>query len=171
MQQSDHQAHSKSHQKYPLCFILNDIQLLANVGGVFRLADALGVERLYLTGDTASVSHPKFKKVARSTEQHVPYSIEKNALDVMHQLQGQGYRIFSLELTTHSVPLNELMVEADDKVCLLLGAENTGVAQALLDAAELAVHIPMLGNNSSMNVVTASAIAAYCISQQLQPLV
>ena len=54
-----------------------------------------------------------------------------------------------------------------DRVCLVVGAENTGVCQALLDASDATVHIPMRGHNSSMNVANACAIATYEIARRL----
>ena len=56
-----------------------------------------------------------------------------------------------------------------DRVCLVVGAENAGVCQALLDASDATVHIPMRGHNSSMNVANACAIATYEIARRLAP--
>ena len=70
-------------------------------------------------------------------------------------------------LSTRSVALHALAVGAGERVCLVLGAESAGVDQALLDAADATVHIPMRGHNSSMNVANACAIAAYEIGRRL----
>ncbi len=88
-------------------------------------------------------------------------------MTVIDELKARNTQILCLELTTQSIPLQQLALAPRQAVCLVVGAENSGVNQALLDTADLTVHIPMLGNNSSMNVVTASAIALYEISNRL----
>ena len=70
-------------------------------------------------------------------------------------------------LSTLSIALHELVVAPADRICLIVGAENAGVCQALLDASDVTVHIPMRGHNSSMNVANACAIAAYDIGRRL----
>jgi tRNA G18 (ribose-2'-O)-methylase SpoU len=67
----------------------------------------------------------------------------------------------SLEITSESIDIEEFIVNGNGKICLILGSENSGVSQALLDCSDVTIHIPMLGNNSSMNVANACSIAAY----------
>jgi tRNA G18 (ribose-2'-O)-methylase SpoU len=97
----------------------------------------------------------------------VPWSHAVDPLDVVSALKARGWRIVALELSTRSVPLDELAVARGDRVCLVVGAENVGVSQALLDVADATVHIPMRGHNSSMNVANACAIATYEIARRL----
>ena len=55
-------------------------------------------------------------------------------------------------------------------VCLIVGAENTGIDTSLLALSGLTVHIPMAGKNSSMNVISAASIACYEMIKYLVPL-
>ena len=73
----------------------------------------------------------------------------------------------ALELSTGSVELGAFDAAPGERICLVLGTESAGVSQALLDAAQATVHIPMRGHNSSMNVATACAIAAYEIGRRI----
>jgi tRNA G18 (ribose-2'-O)-methylase SpoU len=132
-----------------------------NVGSVFRIADALGVEMIHLTGCSAVPPNRKLRRTSRATEQHVPFRHDADPLPVLHELKADGYRVVSLELTSASIDVRELAVAADERICLVLGSENRGVSQALLDASDRSVHIPMLGAHSSMNVATACAIATF----------
>lgn len=132
-----------------------------NVGSVFRIADALGVEMIHLTGRSAVPPNRKLRKTSRAAEQHVSFRHDADPLPVLHELKSCGYRIISLELTSASIDIRDLPVAATDRICLVLGSENRGVSQALLDVSEQTVHIPMLGAHSSMNVATACAIATF----------
>ena len=165
--QLDHSSHQFREQKYSLCFLAHDINITLNVGSLFRLADALGVEKIYLTGNSITPPNDKIKRTSRSTEKQVPFEYSKNPLTVVDQLKQDGYKIISLEITSNSIELNRLVIEKDEKICLMIGSENEGVDAALLAASDVTVHIPMLGRNSSMNVANACAIATYTLTQQL----
>ena len=166
--QLDHKAHTATSEKYPLCFLANDIDVPMNVGSFFRVADALGVEKIYLTGKSIVPPNAKIKKTSRSTEKYVPYSYEKDALSLLKNLKDSGYKIVSLEITSNSIDIQEFSVSKDEKICLILGSENEGVCESLLQFSDVIIHIPMLGVNSSMNVATACSIATYEITRKLQ---
>ena len=159
--QLDHSQHRPARSAFALRYLVHDFEVPMNVGSVFRIADALGVEMIHLTGASAVPPNRKLRKTSRATEQHVPFLHDDDPLPVVHELKAAGYRIVSLELTSASIDIRELPVAAGERICLVLGSENRGVSQALLDASDRTVHIPMLGAHSSMNVATACAIATF----------
>ena len=164
--QLDHSSH-RAAGTLSLRLLAHDVAIAANVGALFRLADALGVEHLHLSGASPVPPDAKIRKTARSADRHVAWSRDADPLAVVAALKVQGWRVVSLELSTRSVALDALPVAPGDRICLVLGAEDTGVCQALLDASDATVHIPMRGHNSSMNVATACAIATYEIGRKL----
>lgn len=165
--QKDHSGHRTSAQVYPLCYLAVDMRTPTNVGSLFRVADALGAERIYLTGKSIVPPNSKLRKTSRSTEKQVAFEYVKDALETAIELRNRGYRIICLEITSSSIDLEQLPVNHEDRVCLVLGSEKDGIPQGLLDIADAAVHIPMLGHNSSMNVTVACAIATYEITRKL----
>jgi len=165
-----HQQHQINNKKLPICLLINDLKDPLNVGSLFRLADTFAIEKIYLTGSSPVPPNPKIHKTARHTETIVNFSYADNALDIIHELKNKAYQIISLELSTQSIDISSLKLANDSPVCLIIGAENTGVNQTLLDLSDTTVHIPMRGQNSSMNVSTATAIALYEISKQLSAI-
>ncbi len=165
--QLDHRAHQSTPAKHALCLLAHNVQRPANIGSLFRLADALGMEKIYLTGRSCTPGHPNARKAARTTEQRVPFEQADDPLPLVAALKRAGYRIVSLEISSGSIDLDRLPVAPGDRICLVLGNESAGVCQALLDASDATVHIPMHGANSSMNVASACAIAAYVITGKL----
>ena len=165
--QLDHSAHRASGKRYPLCFLAHDIVTPMNVGSLFRIADALGVEKIYLTGRSAVPPNRSIRKTSRAAEKHVPFQIDKEAERVAGALKDAGYRIVSLEIASHSTALEDFRVAPDDRICLVLGSESAGVGRNLLAVSDAVIHIPMLGVNSSMNVAAACAIATYVITKKL----
>ena len=166
--QLDHSSH-RAAAPLPLRLLAHDVDIALNVGALFRIADALGVEHLHLTGASPLPPDPKIRKTARSAERHVAWSHAADPLQAVAALKAQGWRVVSLELSTQSVALQDLAVAPGDRICLVVGAENTGVCQALLDVSDATVHITMRGHNSSMNVASACAIAAWEIARRLAP--
>ena len=140
-----------------------------NVGGLFRIADALGVEHLYLAGASARPPNAKLRRASRSTEKWVPHSWTADGVALARELKGSGCLLLSLELTSSSTDIRELSWDGEQPLCLIVGSENTGVAQALLDLSDHTLHIPMLGHNSSMNVATACGIAVFELTRGLVP--
>ena len=159
--QLKHSDIKQQSQKFPLCVVANNIEIAGNVGSLFRIADAFGVEKLFLTGSTAVPPKYKIRKAARSADERIPYEVASSALEVVTGLKSQGYKIISLEITSNSQDIRQLNLTKAESICLIIGAENAGIDQALLDLSDLTVHIPMYGKNSSMNVATSCAIALY----------
>jgi len=169
MQSTDQQlSHNETQQlgvKFPITVLVHNFQVPMNVGSLFRLADALGVEKLILSGDTPTPPNNKINKTARATVKAVTYEVAENVIETVSRLKKLGYKIVSLEITKLSIDLREFQVQTDDKICLIIGAESKGVNKELLNLSDEVIHIPMLGQNSSMNVATASAIALYEIAK------
>lgn len=165
--QLEHGEVDKKNVKFPICVVANDFNVPMNVGSLFRLADALGISKLYLSGSSPTPPNRKINKTARSTTNFVAYEYVENALDTVIALKQEGYLIVSLEITKNSIDINNFKIENADKICLIIGSENQGIHQSLLDISDQVIHIPMFGKNSSMNVATASAIALFELVKQL----
>jgi tRNA G18 (ribose-2'-O)-methylase SpoU len=163
--QLTHAEHKRSDKKFPLRIIANDISSPLNVGSLFRLCDALGIEKLYLCGETPLPPNTKLNKTSRSTEKYVSYEAQADAETLLATLKKSGALIVALEITSSSITIDSAefkqAVSNSRPICLILGAEDTGVSESLLSLAEITVHIPMYGHNSSMNVISAASIACF----------
>ncbi len=164
--QLNHGHHQTKTAKYSLCILADNINVPMNIGSLFRIADALGVEHIFLSGTSLVPPNKKITKTSRSTEKYVAFSYDPDPVEVVMKLREQGYTIISLELSSCSIDVKDLNVTKDEKICLIVGSENRGVSQALLDISDKTVHITMMGRNSSMNVATAAAIAVYEITRK-----
>ncbi|MDH5407241.1 MAG: TrmH family RNA methyltransferase [Gammaproteobacteria bacterium] len=166
--QLNHQHHSNSNTQFPVCVLVHNFESPMNIGSLFRIADALGIEKIFLTGSSLTPPNSKIRKTSRATESAVPWSYHEAPLDVIQDLRSKGYTIVSLEITSNSIDINEFDLEGTEKICLIPGSENYGVPDEILKESDFAVHIPMMGQNSSMNVATACAIAIYKLTESLK---
>jgi len=165
--QLNHAETSSEDAIFPLSILANDIEIAGNVGSLFRVADALGVQQLYLTGSTQTPPKYKIRKAARSTENHIPYIYQESAVEVIQHLKKNGTTIVALEITAGSQNIREFSLDKNQKTCLIIGSENSGISAELLTLADHHIHIPLYGKNSSMNVITSCAIAVHELIQHL----
>jgi len=166
--QLDHNSHKAKMQTHFFCLLAHNISSPENIGSLFRIADALGLEKIYLSGNSPIPPNPKIKKTSRSTEKYVPFEYLRDAFGIVSGLKKEGYIIISLEITSSSIDIRKIKIKSDEKICLILGSENEGINQDLLDISDHTVHIPMHGQNSSMNVATACAIACWEMMKGIQ---
>ena len=151
----------------PVAVVVDNFTSGYNVGALFRAADAFSVERLYLCGSTPEPPKPRIAKTSRGTERWVPWEARPDAAGVVAELRGRGYQVVALELTDESVPPWE--ADFSFPVCLVVGDEMTGVSQEVLNLADMAVAVPMMGMGNSMNAAAALAIVLYEIFLRLRP--
>jgi len=166
-QQLSHAESSSEDAIFPLSILANNVEIAGNVGSLFRVADALGIEKLYLTGTTQTPPKYKIRKAARSADNHIPYVYEESALDIIEQLKANDYTIVALEITARSESIRGFNLAKQEKTCLIIGSENLGISADLLALSDHHIHIPMYGKNSSMNVITSCAIAVHELIQHL----
>ncbi len=165
--QLEHRHHDPSLKKYPISFLAHNINSPMNIGSLFRVADMMGVEKIYFSGSSLIPPNSKIRKTSRSTEKYVSFSYILDPFAVIELLKADGYKIISLEITSASTDIKELPIKKSEKVCLILGSENVGISQDLLDISDETVHIPMLGFSSSMNVAIACSLATFEITKKL----
>lgn len=168
--QLDYGEHKPQGENFPVVFLLDNVSNPKNVGAIFRLADALGVESIYLSGTTAVPPDIKIKKTSRSCDGKIPWKHVEGIEQSIDLINSKGCKIIAVELTNFSQDIFSVSLSNDFPVCLVVGNENYGVSQYCLDHADFVMHIPMMGVNSSMNVVSALAIATFEIVRQYKDL-
>ncbi|MCK5821417.1 MAG: TrmH family RNA methyltransferase [Bacteroidales bacterium] len=147
--------------------LCDGITLPANIGAIFRLADAFGVEKIIFGGEGVITSGRKVKQVSRSTHQWVSHSQTPDLEAEISKLKAEGYQIIALEITDKSRPVQEMEVLPDQKFVIVVGSEMNGISQHVLNISDKAFHIPFFGRNSSMNVSNALAVVLYSITRKL----
>jgi tRNA G18 (ribose-2'-O)-methylase SpoU len=164
--QLTHYTSKFKKQKFPIVLVCDNVTNAPNIGSLFRISDAFGIERLVLCGDQIPLGR-KMTKTSRATENVVDFKIEPSALNVVERLKNDGYLILALEITSKSKPIHTLAFSKEKPIALVVGDENFGVSERILQLSQTVIHIDMFGQNSSMNVVQATNIALYEITKQL----
>lgn len=148
--------------------LLDNIRSTHNVGAIFRTADGVGVDHLYLCGLTPNPDdNPTITKTALGAELTVPWSHHPNGFHLAHALQDQGYCLIGLERSSEATPLSQfdLSIVADRPFVLIVGNERAGVDPEILEICDHILALPMRGEKGSLNVSVAFGVAAYWLSQ------
>ncbi|MCX7955517.1 MAG: hypothetical protein N2593_00175 [Patescibacteria group bacterium] len=179
----------KEMKRNPIYFILEDIYDTYNIGGLFRLADALAVEKMYLVGETEIPPNSRIKKASIGTYKIVPWEYKKTTKEAIEEFKNSARPIFitreshpdvrrdplesekivrasfpkiiAVEQSPKSVPYTQ--AQYSFPIALIFGNESYGVKSETLKFADQIVEIPMYGINKSLNVIVAASIVSYHI--------
>jgi 23S rRNA (guanosine2251-2'-O)-methyltransferase len=171
-------------KRNPIYFILEDIYDTYNIGGLFRLADALAVEKMYLVGETETPPNSRIKKASIGTYKVVPWEYKKTTKEAIESITynvervtyKNNYKNKQDNKKTFHVPRSTLQVVAVEQhknsipytqanyqfpLALIFGNESFGIKEETLKLAHQIVEIPMYGINKSLNVIVAAGIVSY----------
>jgi len=147
--------------------VLDNIRSVHNVGSIFRTADACGVSKIYLTGQTPTPidrfgrDRKDLAKVALGAEKNIVWEQADSSLEVLKNLKADGFQVISIEQSENSVDYKK--VEAKEKMVFVLGAEVEGLSKSVLDLSDIVAEIPMKGKKESLNVSVAAGVALFRI--------
>ena len=183
-------------KRHPIYFILENIYDTYNIGGLFRLADAIAAEKIYLCGDSEIPPNSRIKKASIGTYKIVPWEYRKSAKEAIDslKLEVRGEKLENevrsekkniklptskIQLPNSHFPLQVVAVEQHPDstdyrktdyrlpLALIFGNESYGVTPETLKLVDKIVEIPMFGINKSLNVIVSAAIVSYWIINQV----
>ena len=153
--------------KLPIVVILDNVRSLNNIGAIFRTCDAFRVDHMCLCGITAIPPSPEIHKTALGAEDSVAWKYYPETLQAISELKQEGYRIVVLEQVKGSVSLPDMKFATGEKIAIVAGNEVEGVAQEVVNAADMCVEIPQEGTKHSLNVSVSTGLILWETFKQL----
>ncbi len=134
-----------------------DIRTPFNIGSIFRTSESFGVEKIFLSKNSASPLNSKAKRTAMGCIDYLPWEVAD--LSDLPDLP-------LIALETGGTNINEFQFPKEGIV--VIGSEELGVSpQALQKAGGKIVTIPMFGIKASINVSIALGICLHKWCEQL----
>lgn len=158
----------KEAEKMPLIFVLDNIRSGANVGSIFRTADAFAMRAIILCGITAQPPHREILKTALGATDTVRWSHTADVAEALRHLRAAGTAIWAAEQTHGAVPLQDFRADLERPMAIVLGNEVEGVSEAALAHCDGSVEIPQYGTKHSLNVAVAAGILAWSYVRRWQ---
>lgn len=149
----------KSVDKLPVAVVLDQVRSANNVGSVFRTADAFRVQALYLCGFSPTPPHRDIRKTALGAEEAVSWQYVQATVTAVKQLKDAGYKVWGVEQTHGSVPLQDWQPKGP--VAFVLGNEVQGVADEVLALVDGCIEIPQEGTKHSLNIAVSAGIVLW----------
>ena len=149
--------------------ILDNIRSVMNVGSMFRTANALGIEKIYLCGITPGpvdrFKRPRkdFDKVALGADKTILWEHVDETVTLVKKLRSEGVYVVAVEQDSRALDYKDVEVQGKEAVAILMGPEVEGVSKEVLDEVSVIAEIPMQGSKESLNVGVAFGVAAYRI--------
>lgn len=155
----------KKIKRNPLYLVLDRIIDTYNIGSLFRLADAIGAEKIYLCGNMEYPPSSRIHKAAVGTEQWIPWEKKDSTLEAITELKKEGIQIIAVEQSINSIPYSSLKPRFP--CAIVVGSETGGMSKEVLENSHVIVELPMFGINKSFNVWGSAAVVAYKVLESL----
>lgn len=152
-------------RKREIYVLLHNIRSTYNVGSIFRTSDALGVDKILLSGYTPApldkFNKPRkdIAKVALGAEKTISWEYFKSPQKVLQNLKNKGFQIVSLEQASGSVDYKKVKIK--NSVVFVVGNEVTGIDKNILKISDVVSEIPMEGEKESLNVSVAFGVGLF----------
>jgi len=144
--------------KEPLLLILDQITDVRNFGAIVRSAECAGVHAVIIPEKGMAQIGADAIKTSAGAIHHLPICKVNNLLRTIHYLKDSGIQIVAA--TEKAV---KMYTQGDFKtpVAIVMGSEESGISQSILNIADQQLKIPLLGNIESLNVSVSAALMMY----------
>lgn len=148
-----------TNPKVPLYFVLENIRSAFNVGSIFRLADCLAVQKIYLCGYTPTPDQDNLKKTSLGTTGNTDWVNKIFLTEALEELKHLRISLIGLETAKSATSLFEYKPKGP--TAFIVGNERFGLEAAALAKCDEILTIPTFGMKNSLNVSNALSIASY----------
>lgn len=153
-------------KKNPFIVVAESIEKPGNLGTILRSCDAAGVDAVIVCDPTTDIHNPNVVRSSVGTLFTLPV-LEATAEETVAFLKA--HHIAVVAATPHA---SREFTQADFKVplAIVVGTEQYGLTENWIQAADVAVKIPMFGVADSLNVASATTLLLYEVVRQRSAL-
>lgn len=145
--------------------ILHDIRSLLNVAAIFRTSDAIGIDKIYISGFSASPidrfgrERNDFQKASLGAHKFVDWEYFEKVEEIFEKLKKENFKFFSIEQAENSIDYKD--AKLSEKNAFIFGNENNGVDEFSLKNSHEILELKMRGKKESLNVSTTAGIVLF----------
>ena len=144
--------------KDPLLVLLDGITDVRNFGSIARTCECAGVDAIIIPSHGSVTVNADAVKTSAGALHTLPVCREKNITETIKYLKASGFRIVC---ATERGKINYTQSDFNVPVCIVMGAEDTGIPSEHLALCDDWVSIPQYGKIESLNVSVATAVILY----------
>ncbi|MBQ0061511.1 MAG: 23S rRNA (guanosine(2251)-2'-O)-methyltransferase RlmB [Bacteroidaceae bacterium] len=144
--------------KNGLIVLLDGITDVRNFGAIARTCECAGVDAIIIPKKNSVSVNADAIKTSAGALHTIPVCRENNILDTIKFLKESGFHVVA---ATEKGDYEYDKADYKDPICIIMGAEDTGIPYEHLALCDEWVKIPILGTIESLNVSVAAGILIY----------
>ena len=151
----------KKSKKTAAIVILDNIRSIHNVGSIFRTSDSFLIEKIIISGYTATPENDRMKKTALGSSDSVDWEYSDDIIQTIKKLKKKDVKIISIEQADESLKIEKFNPLSGTKYAFIFGNEVDGVSDDIINVSDQVVEIPQVGTKHSLNVSVAAGIVLW----------
>lgn len=144
--------------KVPFFVLLDGITDVRNFGAIARTCECAGVDAIIIPAKNSVSVNADAMKTSAGALHTLPVCREQSLTSTIKFLKESGFKIVA---ATEKGDYNYTKGNYKDPVCIIMGAEDTGVSYEHLSLCDEWIKIPLMGKIESLNVSVAAGILIY----------
>ena len=142
----------------PILIMLDGITDVRNFGAIARTCECAGVDAVIIPSKNSVTVNADAVKTSAGALHILPVCREQNLTATIKFLKESGFKIVA---ATEKGDYDYTKANYTDPVCIIMGAEDTGVPYEHLALCDEWIKIPMAGTIESLNVSVAAGVLIY----------
>ena len=142
----------------PFFVMLDGVTDVRNFGAIARTCECAAVDAVIIPARGSASVNADAVKTSAGALHTLPVCREQNLRSTLQYLKDSGFRIVA---ATEKGDYDYTKADYTGPLCIIMGAEDTGVSYENLALCDEWVKIPMLGTIESLNVSVAAGILVY----------
>lgn len=147
----------------PVVLMLDRVTDVRNFGAIARTAECMGVHGLVVPSRGGAAINSDAMKTSSGALNFIPVCREPDLVRALEELKLSGFQVVSVTEKGTGFPQN---IDFQIPTVLIMGSEEDGISDGLLERSDVAVRIPMVGQVSSLNVSVAAGMLLYELVRQ-----
>ncbi|MEP2509944.1 MAG: 23S rRNA (guanosine(2251)-2'-O)-methyltransferase RlmB [Reichenbachiella sp.] len=151
-------ANSYENGLAPLVLILDRVTDVRNFGAICRSAECAGVNGVIIPSKGGAMINSDAVKTSAGALSHLSICKEDSLTHAVKYLKDSGFQIVACTEKT-----DKMVFEADLAIptAIIMGSEEDGISDELLNAADDKLKIPIVGQIDSLNVSVAAGVILF----------
>jgi 23S rRNA (guanosine2251-2'-O)-methyltransferase len=142
----------------PTVLVLDRITDVRNFGAIARTAECEGVDAILIPSKGSALVTSDAMKASAGALNRIPVCKTDDLKNSLFYLQQSGLRLIACTEKS-ATPLYQVNLRGS--VAIIMGSEENGITQDLINMSDIKAKIPMRGEISSLNVGVAAGMVLY----------
>ena len=142
--------------------LLDNVEDPHNVGAILRSAEVFGFHHVLLPTKGVPEVYPSVSKVSAGAVEFLNIARDCGAVTYVQKALEAGYTVPALD-AKGKTSLDDFAAERKEPLLVVIGGEDKGVGQFILNNATVTLAIPQSGRINSLNASVAASITLYAL--------